>query len=127
MSAEMKASPAMTGLSAAEAAARLKAEGFNELPRAGRRSIVRLIADVLREPMLLLLLAGGGIYFLLGDLGEAVLLLVFACASIVITVVQEARTERVLESLRDLTSPRALVIRDGERVRIAGRDVVRGT
>jgi P-type Ca2+ transporter type 2C len=82
---------------------------------------------VLREPMLLLLLAGGGIYFLLGDLGEAVLLLVFACASIVITVVQEARTERVLESLRDLTSPRALVIRDGERVRIAGRDVVRGT
>ena len=126
MDAERKASPAMTGLSAAEAAARLKAEGFNELPRASRRSMVRLIADVLREPMLLLLMAGGGIYFLLGDLGEAVLLLVFACASIVITVVQEARTERVLESLRDLTSPRALVIRDGERVRIAGRDVARG-
>ena len=54
------------------------------------------------------------------------MLLAFACASIVITVVQEARTERVLESLRDLTSPRALVIRDGERVRIAGRDVARG-
>ena len=46
--------------------------------------------------------------------------------SIVITVVQETRTERVLEALRDLTSPRALVIRDGERKRIAGRDVVRG-
>ena len=43
-----------------------------------------------------------------------------------ITVVQETRTERVLEALRDLTSPRALVIRDGERKRIAGRDVVRG-
>jgi P-type Ca2+ transporter type 2C len=52
----------MTGLSAAEAAARLKAEGFNELPHASRRSMVRLIADVLREPMLLLLMAGGGIY-----------------------------------------------------------------
>ena len=46
--------------------------------------------------------------------------------SIVITVVQETRTERVLEALRDLTSPRALVIRDGERMRIAGREVVRG-
>ena len=46
--------------------------------------------------------------------------------SIAITVVQETRTERVLEALRDLTSPRALVIRDGERKRIAGRDVVRG-
>ena len=114
------------GLTASEALVRLKAEGFNELPRAGRRPIVRLVLDVLREPMLLLLLAGGAIYFALGDLGEALLLLVFASFSVVVTIVQEARTERVLESLRDLTSPRALVIRDGERIRIAGRDVVRG-
>jgi Ca2+-transporting ATPase len=116
----------MQGLTASEALARLKAEGFNELPRAGRRSIVRLIVEVLREPMLLLLLAGGAIYLLLGSLGEAILLVVFASISILITIVQEARTERVLESLRDLTSPRALVIRDGERIRIASRDVVRG-
>src|ERR1019366_3960946 len=46
--------------------------------------------------------------------------------SVLITVVQETRTERVLEALRDLTSPRALVIRDGARKRIAGREVVRG-
>jgi Ca2+-transporting ATPase len=116
----------MPGLTASEALARLKSEGFNELPSAGRRSIARLVLDVLREPMLALLLAGGVIYFVLGDLGEALLLLVFASISIVITIVQEARTERVLESLRDLTSPRALVIRDGEQIRIAGRDVVRG-
>ncbi|MGB8400582.1 cation-translocating P-type ATPase [Bradyrhizobium sp.] len=123
--AQQLASP-VPGLTTSEALTRLSAEGPNELPHAGRRSIVRLIIDVLREPMLFLLLAGGAIYFALGDLGEAVLLLAFASASIVITIVQEARTERVLESLRDLTSPRALVIRDGERVRIAGRDVVRG-
>ncbi|PWT87745.1 MAG: ATPase [Proteobacteria bacterium] len=116
----------MQGLTASEALARLKAEGFNELPRAGRRTILRLVLDVLREPMLLLLLAGGVIYFALGDLGEALLLLAFGSISITITIVQEARTERVLESLRDLTSPRALVIRDGERIRIPGREVVRG-
>ena len=103
----------MQGLTASEALARLKAEGFNDLPHAGRRSIARLVFDVLREPMLLLLLAGGAIYFALGDLGEALLLLVFASLSVVITIVQEARTERVLESLRDLTSPLALVIRGG--------------
>ncbi len=114
------------GLGAAEAARRLQAEGFNELPHAGSRSILRLIADVLKEPMLLLLLAGGGIYLALGDTAEAMLLGAFASASVVITIVQEARTERVLESLRDLSSPRALVIRDGERMRIAGREVVRG-
>ncbi|MGJ4948428.1 cation-translocating P-type ATPase [Bradyrhizobium sp. HKCCYLS20291] len=114
------------GLRAAEVARRLQTEGFNELPQAGSRSILRLVADVLREPMLLLLLAGAGIYLALGDTAEALLLGVFASASIVITIVQEARTERVLESLRDLSSPRALVIRDGERIRIAGREVVRG-
>jgi P-type Ca2+ transporter type 2C len=116
----------MQGLTASEALARLKAEGFNELPHAGSRSIARLVFDVLREPMLLLLLAGAAIYFALGDLGEALLLAAFASISIAITIVQEARTERVLESLRDLTSPRALVIRGGERIRIAGRDVVCG-
>jgi Ca2+-transporting ATPase len=76
--------------------------------------------------MLALLLAGGAIYMALGDLKEALILLVFASLSVVITVVQETRTERVLEALRDLTSPRALVIRDGEHRRIAGREVVRG-
>ena len=76
--------------------------------------------------MLALLLGGGVVYLLLGDLEEALILLAFATMSIVITVVQETRTERVLEALRDLTSPRALVIRDGERKRIAGREVVRG-
>lgn len=76
--------------------------------------------------MLSLLVGGGVVYLLLGDLKEAVILLVFATTSVPITAVQEARTERVLEALRDLTSPRALVIRDGERTRIAGREVVRG-
>ena len=49
-----------------------------------------------------------------------------ASASVVVTIVQEARSERVLDALRDLTSPRALVLRDGERKRIPGREVVRG-
>ena len=76
--------------------------------------------------MLALLLGGGVVYLALGDLKEALILLVFATLSVLITVVQQTRTERVLEALRDLTSPRALVIRDGERKRIAGREVVRG-
>jgi Ca2+-transporting ATPase len=115
-----------SGLSEADAAARQKAEGHNELPQADRRTPFRIAIEVLREPMLALLLVGGIVYLALGDLKEAIILVAFATMSIVITVVQETRTERVLEALRDLTSPRALVIRDGERKRIAGRDVVRG-
>jgi P-type Ca2+ transporter type 2C len=114
------------GLSEAEAQARLKAEGYNELPRPDRRTVWRIVFEVLREPMLALLIAGGIVYLALGDWREALILLVFANLSIVITVFQESRTERVLEALRDLTSPRALVIRDGERKRIPGREVARG-
>lgn len=115
-----------TGLSEAEAAARLAGEGPNELPSPDRRTLFGIVLEVMREPMLALLIGGGVVYLALGDFKEAVILLVFASLSIVITVVQESRTERVLEALRDLTSPRALVIRDGERRRIAGREVVRG-
>jgi P-type Ca2+ transporter type 2C len=114
------------GLSESEARARLAAEGPNDLPQSHRRTPFRIILEVLREPMFALLLGGGAIYVLLGDLKEAVILLAFASLSIIITVVQETRTERVLEALRNLASPRALVIRDGKRKRIAGRDVARG-
>lgn len=114
------------GLSQADAQARLQADGFNELPLGDGRGILRIVVDVLREPMFSLLLAAGAIYLLLGDLGEAIVLLAFATLSVLITVVQETRSERVLAALRDQASPRALVIRDGERRRIPGREVVRG-
>src|SRR5664279_138289 len=116
----------LRGLSASEAAARLANEGANELPQPDRRTPFRIVLEVLREPMLALLIGGGVIYLALGDVKEALVLLAFGCLSVIITVVQETRTEKVLEALRDLTSPRALVIRDGERRRIAGREVVRG-
>ncbi len=122
----MQPTPFWTGLSDAEAAERLRAEGFNELPRSGQRTFARIVADVLREPMLAMLLGAGLIYLALGDWREALILIAFAGLSILITVVQETRTERALEALRDLTSPRALVIRDGARKRIAGREVARG-
>ena len=116
----------MHGLSEVDAQARLQGEGYNELPRPDRRTPLRIVLEVVREPMLALLLGGVAVYLLLGDLKEAIILGVFATFSILITVIQESRTERVLEALRDLTSPRALVIRDGVRKRITGREVVRG-
>ena len=114
------------GISSVEAAARLKSSGYNELPAAERRGVFRIAFEVVRQPMFALLIAGGVVYLILGDLMEAVLLLLFASLSVVITIVQESRSERVLEALRNLASPRALVIRDGNRTQIAGREVVCG-
>lgn len=115
-----------TGLSQQEAVRRLAADGPNSLPQAGARPIWRIIAEVMREPMLVLLLVGGLAYLFLGDLVEALVLLVFASFSVVVTIIQESRTEHVLEALRDLSAPRALVVRDGAHVRVAGCEVVRG-
>ncbi|MHB1325719.1 MAG: cation-translocating P-type ATPase [Thermoleophilia bacterium] len=116
----------ITGISQEEAARRQLAEGYNELPSGGRRNIFIMALDVMREPMFLLLLAAGTLYLLLGDLGEALLLLMFVFVIMGITFYQERKTENALEALRDLSSPRARVIRDGVVKRIAGRDVVRG-
>lgn len=114
------------GLTEAEAAKLLKEVGYNELPSTKPRSAFAIAFEVVKEPMFLLLVAGGLVYFLLGDLQEALILMGSVLVVMGITFYQERKTERALEALRDMSSPRALVIRDGVEKRIAGRDVVPG-
>jgi P-type Ca2+ transporter type 2C len=121
---EMSSHSSIVGLSSQAAADRLKSDGYNELPAPDRRSPIRIMTEVVRQPMFALLLGGGLIYFLLGDQLEALFLLFFAGFSVVITIIQESRSERVLEALRNLSSPRALVIRDNTTVLIASRELV---
>ncbi len=112
------------GLTLRETSVRVDEIGPNTMPQARCRTALRIVGGVLREPMMARLLAGGGSY-LLGDTAEALILLAFAAFSVAVTVVQEARTEHVLEALRDLSDPRAQVNKGSERMRIAGCDVVR--
>ncbi|WP_428503464.1 cation-translocating P-type ATPase [Roseateles sp.] len=114
------------GLSPAEAARLLAQDGPNELSPPKHRTVWHILAELIREPMLQLLLAAGAIYLLLGNRGEALMLLAFVLLTVIISVSQEQRTAKVLEALRDLTSPRALVRRGGQTLRIAGREVVCG-
>jgi len=117
---------AVRGLSEKAAAEKIQNDGYNELPSTKQRSILRIIFEIIHEPMFLLLVASGLIYFLLGDVSEGMMLMSFVVVIIAITVYQEQKTERALEALRSLSSPRALVIRDGEQKRIPGREVVTG-
>jgi Ca2+-transporting ATPase len=114
------------GLSAKDAAQRLAEDGPNALPGGQQRSLLSIALDTVREPMFLLLLAAGTLYMAFGDLQEGLTLFGFVVITLGLTLYQEGKTERAIEALRDLTSPRALVIRDGAPQRIAGRDVVRG-
>ena len=114
------------GLNETQASLRLARDGPNELPVSRPRGVLRLLRDVVLEPMFLLLVACGGIYMALGDRHEALMLLGFVFVVMGITFVQQRRSERSLEALRDLSSPRALVVRDGQMRRIAGRELVCG-
>jgi len=116
----------MGGLTTEEAAIQIKKYGSNLLPESQPKSLFSIILKVIKEPMFLMLLFAGAIYMALGDRAEAAFLLSFVFVVIGITLSQERKTQRALESLHELSSPRALVIRDGEEKRIAGRDVVPG-
>lgn len=114
------------GLTSLEATARLQRDGPNLLPEPERRRGWIIILNVLREPMLLLLLAAATVYLLLGDPREAMVLGTSVFLVIALTVYQEQKSEHALQALRDLSSPRARVLRDGEPCLLAGRELVVG-
>ena len=117
---------APVGLSSDEAARRLRQFGPNTLPAIRERGLTRLLLQLLREPVFLLLFAAGTIYLLLGDAHDALLLLGFVVVAMAIVLSRQRKTEHVLAALRDLSSPRALVLRDGKLQRIPGGEIVVG-
>ena len=118
--------PEAAGLSQAEAARRLAADGPNVLEQARRRTLAQRLFDLLKQPMFALLVAAALLYTLLGDLTEGLTLAVFVLAVIGLTFYQEGRTENAIEALRELTETRARVLRDGAARDIPAREVVTG-
>lgn len=115
----------ISGLSVAEVAKILETDGYNELPSQSKQSILGILWRVISEPMLLLLVGCGLIYLFMGEAKDALMLLFSVFVIIGITFVQERKTEKTLEALKNLSSPRALVIRGGKQIRIAGREIVK--
>lgn len=114
------------GISQVEAENYLKTKGYNELPSSKPKNFLGIALGVIKEPMFILLVACGTIYMFLGDIQEGIMLLGFVFVIMGIEFYQERKTEKALDALKDLASPRALVIRDGKEMRIAGREVVPG-
>ncbi|GIK70018.1 MAG: ATPase [Bacteroidota bacterium] len=112
------------GITGKKAAEQLKLHGYNELPSAKPKNVWQIVKEVVKEPMFILLLCCGSVYFLLGNYSEGIILLCWVFVIILITFYQYRKTEKSLEALRQLASPRALVIRDGVETRISGREVV---
>ncbi|MEZ7884713.1 MAG: cation-translocating P-type ATPase [Bacteroidales bacterium] len=113
------------GLSEKEVAEKQKRDGLNELPGSKKRGALYIAAGIIKEPMFMLLVACGTLYLILGDINEGIMLMSFVFVIMGIEYYQERKTEKALDALKDLASPRALVIRDGETRRVAGREVVK--
>jgi P-type Ca2+ transporter type 2C len=112
------------GLTEEQVKLKVSKEGLNELPSSKPKNVFQIGLGVLKEPMFLLLVACGTLYLILGDIQEGIMLMGFVVVIMGIEFYQERKTEKALDALKDLASPRALVIRDGETKRIAGREVV---
>jgi Ca2+-transporting ATPase len=122
----MDAAPAQHGLARREAAERLERFGPNEIDATEARGWARTLRGIASEPMFGLLAAAAGIYLVIGDTGEGLLLAAFAGVTVGLVVFQERRSERALDALRAMAAPRARVIRDGMVERIPAREIVPG-
>jgi Ca2+-transporting ATPase len=116
----------ISGLSESEAAKILKTDGYNEIPSQKKQNNLSILLRIISEPMLLLLIGSGVLYTFMGEIKDALMLVGSIFIVIGITFYQERKTEKTLEALKNLSSPRALVIRSGKQIRIPGRDVVMG-
>ncbi|MET0982861.1 MAG: cation-translocating P-type ATPase, partial [Telluria sp.] len=122
----MNAPNGSTGLDADEAARRLARDGPNVLPSAARRGWGAIVWQAAREPMFALLFAAGLLYLVLGELREGILMFALVLATLGMTLYEEGKAERALEALRELNTPRALVIRGAAAVQVDSREVVAG-
>lgn len=114
------------GLSSDEVVARRRQFGYNELPDREKKSILKIILGIITEPMIFVLIAVVVVYFLLGDPAESIILMVSVTGIISINLIQDLKTEKTLEALRNLASPACEVIRDGQHMTIPSRELVPG-
>jgi P-type Ca2+ transporter type 2C len=114
------------GLSGEEANLLLAYFGPNDIPSDEEHGLRKIILDVMREPMFLLLVAAAVIYATIGEKAESLLVACFAGLTIFLVIIQKNRSEKAILALQSLAAPIARVMRDGREQRIAARDLVPG-
>lgn len=114
------------GLTAAEAELSREKFGRNELNLKESGGIASTIKALVAEPMLILLIAACAIYFASGSIQEGVMMLLGIVAVSGISLYQDARSRSALKSLKELSAPRAIVVRDGEESYISSTEIVVG-
>lgn len=116
----------MNGLSNEKALELQNIYGKNELEKKKKENFIIKMVHTICEPMFLLLIIASVIYFLLGQPKDGMVMLVFVCGMITIDVIQEWKTDKTLNALKELSEPMIDVIRDGIKQKINSIDLVPG-
>ena len=114
------------GLTSAEAAARLTEHGPNELPKARRTPLWRMIADQVRDPLVIVLIVAAVLTLATGDWTDAGVILLVIVVNTAAGVTQEVKAGQAIAALSELTAPEARVLRDGTQRIIPATEVVPG-
>ncbi len=100
--------------------------GFNQVKREKSNAFLELLLDLLKEPMVILLLVTSTIYFITGNKGDAIFLAVSIVFVTAISIFQDRRSRSALKKLKALTAPESKVIRNGKVISIRSEDIVMG-
>ena len=114
------------GLSEKEAAGRLSVYGRNALPESRKNSLIASFLEQLHDPLIYILLAASAISLLLDEISDTAIILAVVFINAIVGLIQEGKAQKALDSLKKLTSPHAIVIRDGKQKEIPASDLVPG-
>ncbi len=114
------------GLTEQEAARRLREQGYNQMQEKKKTSMAMVFLRQLQDPLIYILAAAAGISLLLGEVSDAVIIAVVVLVNATVGMIQEGKAEKALEALKQLTSPQAVVIRDGISRQLPAKELVEG-
>ncbi|GAB6169768.1 calcium-translocating P-type ATPase, SERCA-type [Clostridium carnis] len=116
----------LNGLSSTESKLRLEKDGPNKLEGKKKKSMLALFFAQINDVMIYILLVAAAISAFMGEISDAIIILIVILVNAIIGVVQESKAEKALEALKNMSTPKALVKRDGEIIEIPSEEVVLG-
>ena len=116
----------INGLSSSEAKSRLEKNGLNKLQGKKKKTMLQLFFSQINDVMIYILLIAAIISFAVGEVSDSIIILIVIFINALIGVIQESKAEKALEALKNMSTPKALVRRDGNTMEIPSEEVVVG-
>lgn len=114
------------GLTRREAMERRAKYGANRLESQEQKSLGQMIAEQLNDPLILILVVAMAISLMLHELGDAVIIVTVVVLNAAVGIIQEGKAGKAVEAIKKISSPQAVVLREGERTKIAAEELVQG-